>query len=585
MRTPSLQYLYMQKPITMVALICALAVLPWIGLSDFSTKGEPREAAVAVSMLQTGNWVLPGVYADEFAYKPPFTHWIMAVFSLPQGHVSEFTARLPSALAYIFLIGFTLFFFGERVKFQEAFIAALLLATCFEIHRAGLAARVDMVTTAFIVLSLYALYWWEERLELKGLPISIPLLLGCATLAKGPVGVVLPLFVFGVYLLVLKKYRPLVFFKALFYAGVSSLFLPLVWYVAAWRQGGDDFLNVVLAENFGRFFHIGHASLNYDLGHENGLWYNPAMLLAGFIPWSLLACFSLFGMKYRLPQGKLSSALQKAWTQIRSMEKLKLFSLVAAACILFFYSIPSSKRGVYIMPAYPFVALFLAEYLLHIATYREKVTRVFAGFLAATATLVFALAGAIMAGFDLASFAARFMHKAPSLIKVEAISKALASPDYLTVFILSAGLLALCSVFYHISKKNNLKVLYATIFLAFSINLLIDGVVMRSIHNESSAQPFAEHITKEYSLSHTNTYVMNNLKEYANLYGLNFYMNNTFLNFEKEQPESGYFLVAEKDADKATNRYAPRYHFHLLATSPWISDLNQKILLFQFHSY
>ena len=74
MRTPTLQYLYLQKPITMVIVICIISVLPWIGLGDFSTKGEPREAAVAVSMLETGNWVLPQVYANEFAYKPPLAH-------------------------------------------------------------------------------------------------------------------------------------------------------------------------------------------------------------------------------------------------------------------------------------------------------------------------------------------------------------------------------------------------------------------------------------------------------------------------------------------------------------------------------
>ena len=71
MRTPTLQYLYLQKPVTMMVVICIISVLPWIGLGDFSTKGEPREAAVAISMLETGNWVLPQSYANEFAFKPP----------------------------------------------------------------------------------------------------------------------------------------------------------------------------------------------------------------------------------------------------------------------------------------------------------------------------------------------------------------------------------------------------------------------------------------------------------------------------------------------------------------------------------
>ena len=160
MRTPTLQYLYLQKPVTMIIVICIIAVLPWIGLGDFSTKGEPREAAVAVSMLETGNWILPQVYANEFAYKPPLAHWLMAIASLPQGYVSEFTSRLPSALAFIILIGFTLVFFGKRLRFQQAFIATLLLITCIEIHRAAMTTRVDMLLTTFIVIGLYQLYRW-----------------------------------------------------------------------------------------------------------------------------------------------------------------------------------------------------------------------------------------------------------------------------------------------------------------------------------------------------------------------------------------------------------------------------------------
>ena len=163
MRTPTLQYLYMQKPVTLIVVICLLTVLPWIGLGDFATKGEPREAAVAVSMLEQGNWVLPHVYADEFAYKPPMAHWLMALFSYPQGEVTELTSRLPSALAFTVLVSGVLIFFGRRVtRFQEAFMAALILVTSIEIHRAAMTTRVDMLLTTFLTLGLFQLYRWED---------------------------------------------------------------------------------------------------------------------------------------------------------------------------------------------------------------------------------------------------------------------------------------------------------------------------------------------------------------------------------------------------------------------------------------
>ncbi|MDR1938429.1 MAG: glycosyltransferase family 39 protein [Tannerellaceae bacterium] len=568
----------------MVLVICALSVLPWIGMGDFATKGEPREAAVAISMLESGNWVLPEVYANEFAYKPPLAHWLMALFSLPQGYVSEFTARLPSALAYILLIGVTLFFFGQRVKFQEAFIGALLLFTCIEIHRAGMTTRVDMLLTTFTVLGLYALYLWEDCRELKGLPIVIPFLLGCAVLTKGPVGLILPLFVFGVYLLILRKYRLLVVFKALLYAGVSSLFLPLIWYVAAWKQGGDDFLNVVLAENFGRFFHIDNLDIHYDLGHENGVWYNAVTLLAGFIPWTLFFVFSLFGMNRRKPAQSFKAIPNALWQGFRSMEKLKQFSLVALICILFFYSIPSSKRSVYLMPAYPFIALFLAQYTLYITQYRTKITRIFAGFLVAVTSVVVVVAGLTMTGLiDPTALASRFTNRPSTLHTAETLTRMFTSPDGFTAGILVAALAALITVFCQMRKKINLKILYASIFLIFTINLLIDGVIMRGIRNGTSSRSFAERVMKEYPIDRQNTYVMNNLKEYANLYGLNFYLRNSFHNFEKMQPDTGYFFVAERDMEKVINRYAGVYTFTSLTSSEKeVGDLRQRIHLLSF---
>jgi 4-amino-4-deoxy-L-arabinose transferase-like glycosyltransferase len=568
----------------MVVIICALSVLPWIGMGDFSTKGEPREAAVAISMLESGNWVLPKVYANEFAYKPPMAHWLMAAFSLPQGYVSEFTARLPSALAFIILLGFTLFFFGERIKFQEAFIATLLLLTCIEIHRAGMTTRVDMLLTMFMVLGLYMLYRWENRLQLKGLPVVIPFLLGCAALTKGPVGIILPLFVFGVYLLILGKHRLITIFKALLYIGVSSCFLPLIWYVAAWKQGGDAFLDVVLAENFGRFFHLSNPAISYDLGHENGVWYNFVTLFAGFMPWTIFFFFSLFGLKLRWPEKSFVQVLKDSWKSIRSMEKIKLFSLVALVCIFFFYSIPSSKRSVYLMPAYPFIAVFLAQYTIYITEYRTLVTRLFAGFLALIITAVLLVVALTMAGWiDPVAIAGHYTDKASALDEVKVVVSSFDSPCWLTLSILSVVVAALITVFYQMRRKINIKMLYATIFLVFSINSVIDGIVMRGIRESSSSRLFAEQILKEYPLNKGNTYVMNNLKQYSNLYGLNFYMKNIFHNFEVDRPDTGYFLSGEKEMEKVLSHYGEAYRFDILACSEHpASEIRQKIVLAGF---
>lgn len=585
MRTSFLQNLYLQRPITLILFLCMLTVLPWIGLGDFSTKGEPREASVAISMMETGNYILPTSYANEFAYKPPMAHWLMAVCSLPQGYVSEFTARLPSALAFILMTGFVLGFFGKRIeKFQMAIITALLLITCIEIHRAAMTTRVDMLLTAFMVIGLIRLFRWEEMMELKGLPIAIPFLLGCAVLTKGPVGVVLPLFVFFVYLLALGKYRFRRIIKASLYVGVSAMFLPLIWYIAAWQQGGDSFLNVVLAENFGRFLHLETPEISYELGHERPVIYNFVTLISGFIPWTIMVFFSLFGITVCKPGKSFKQILTDCLRKIRTMDKVRLFSLIALVCILFFYSIPSSKRSVYLMPAYPFIAFFLSQYILYLAEYRTKVTKVFAVFLASVAAIVWiALLLTAFGVVDPAVITSQFTTKTEVLHTVNTIAGLLTSPDALTIVILLAVACALGTVCYQMCRKINLKILYATIGLMICIHFLIDGIIMRGERAGNSSRPFAEKIMNEFPLNKKNVFVVNNLREYANLYGMNFYMGNIFHDFEIEKPGAGYFLAGEKDMEKITLKYEGVYIFRPLAVTPEeIKDTRQKIVLSSF---
>lgn len=51
-----------------------ISVVLFLGFSLFNTKGEPREAVVALSMLQSGDWVSPINNGVDIAYKPPFFH-------------------------------------------------------------------------------------------------------------------------------------------------------------------------------------------------------------------------------------------------------------------------------------------------------------------------------------------------------------------------------------------------------------------------------------------------------------------------------------------------------------------------------
>ncbi len=564
MRTPGLQYLYLQKPFILILLVATLSVLPWIGMGEYYTKGEPREASVAVSMLEEGNWILPRVYADEFAYKPPFTHWIIAAFSLPSGEVTPFTSRLPSAIAFVIMIACCFFFFGRNLKGHKAFIACLLMITSFELHRAAMTSRVDMVLTALIVGGLVSLYYWEENKKTKGIPWYIPVLLGCAALVKGPVGILLPLLIFGIYLL-LMKYN---FWKVLLKTTIVAIlsFVPLfIWYYLAYREAGQDFLNVVWAENFGRLLGSEDVNIKYNLGHEEPFWYNFITLATGFIPWTLLIFFSLFGLKYtiRIPQIKI-------WKdKLLSMHKIKLFSLVAAVIIVLFYCIPMSKRSVYLMPAYPFIAIFMAQYILYIAEYHSRVNRFFAVFMGCLINIVaicclLALCGVL----NIAELSGHFVSRTKTIYDVKLFSDALSQPSFIYILLLIALFYSLFVLFYQLRKKNNLKIFYTVVGVYFMFGLLQDGVALPTFKNGTSVKPFITEIKKKYPLTKDNMYVMNNLLEYGNLYGPNFYLHNAFKNFEKELPESGYFFSTPGAMEKILPMYGDEYSFSLLDQTP-----------------
>ena len=117
-----------------ILILLALTFLPWLGCSPFNTKGEPREAIVAVSMLDSGNWILPESFGADIPYKPPFLAWCIALLSLLSGGVTEFTSRLPSAIAVIAMGVATYKFFkrssGSR---RRGGMTALLMVNCIEV--------------------------------------------------------------------------------------------------------------------------------------------------------------------------------------------------------------------------------------------------------------------------------------------------------------------------------------------------------------------------------------------------------------------------------------------------------------------
>lgn len=339
-----------------VFIVAAFLFVPWLGDTYFYSKGEPREAIVAVSMLQGGNWVLPLSYGDEMPYKPPFLAWLIAIFStlLSRGEVTEFTARLPSALAAAAMLTATFAIVRRRSGNWMAWLTMLVCATSFEVMRAATACRVDMVLTTCMVGGIYAMF------TMRGHPwrvLAAVLLLSGAVLTKGPVGALLPCLCVGLYMLASRQnfWRTLLTLTGIC---LASFIIPALWYWMAWRQGGDSFFALAWEENIGRLT----GTMSYD-SHINPWYYNVVSILAGMLPWTLPV---LVALCYR----SVRACVRTDWRSFVSRGGWPLLCAVSALTVFIFYCIPSSKRAVYLLPMYPFMAYGAAWVLLKIGQTR-----------------------------------------------------------------------------------------------------------------------------------------------------------------------------------------------------------------------
>ncbi len=540
----------------LILAIAAITILPFIGLTEFNTKGEPREAVVALSMINDGNWILPINNGGDIPYKPPFFHWLIALFSLLPGFVSEFTARLPSALALIIMVVTGYRFFARRGDEPTAFVASLLTLTAFEVHRAGMNCRVDMVLTACIVGSLYLLYRWYEK-GLKGVPWLAILCMSMGTLTKGPVGIILPCFVMGVFLLLRGERFWLTFGRFLLFA-VLACILPALWYVAAWQQGGNAFLELVKEENLGRFM----GKMTYE-SHENPFYYNFIMLIAGWIPWTLLLLISLPAL-----YTKRASLRHFSWKKI---SPLQLFTWLSFLLILFFYCIPKSKRGVYLLPVYPFMAYLLAQFFMWLTRCHVKPIKIFACIMGAIALLLVVAFGIVKAGW-VPNTLFHGKHAAENIQMLSALENC---HGVWVVLVLCALLLA---GVYALRKRNLLSALLV-IFVVFAS---LDGLFQPTALNTRSDRPLANRVKKDFIDQGEKVYMYTSI-DMLHFFGTNFYTGDKMGQFLRTKPDKGVLMIAAKDRKEFFETYSDYTFIPVERTKRRMSEMKDTVYFYRFN--
>lgn len=550
--------------------IAIILTLPWLGLGHFYTRGEPREALVAVAMMEQGNYILP-TFQGEFAFKPPMLHWLVALFSLPQGYVSEYTARMPSAIASIAMVFAFFAFYSRRVTPLKALTASLILMTCFEVHRAAMTCRVDMVLMAFTVGSMLALYKWIEN-GCRRLPLLASLLASGAILTKGPIGVILPCFSMVAYLLIRQERWQKTVVAGIKFITLSAI-IPIFWYIAAYHQGGEKFIQLVMEENFGRFL----GKMSYE-SHENGIFYNVVMLLAGFVPYTLIPAFGLFVIKWKMPNFRKSSLIN-LWNRFRSIDNARLFAIVTAICIFVFYCIPKSKRSVYLLPMYPFTALLLSDYIIYLYNEKRAVIRTFF-LLVASLAAIYSIGLIVLHNADL-SFLGDSRSSRRIICQMSELQRMPINAYYVAAVMLPAFVAAISLL---ISKKKANAILFGSIAIWTAMTLTLDSIMNPAIKNSVPDFQFAQS-AKVYQPDGRIYFYRPDGVFVETVYTVAFYLDDKIISYTGRTPlpNNGYIMVKEANKEKFLNDMADYNLSEIVVTSNEFTSFKGNLLLFEFN--
>ena len=334
------------RGVSLAVVIAAAAtlLLSNLGATDLWAPDEPRFAAIAEEVRASehgfSSWVLLRLNDEAYTQKPPLYYWLAALAGTASGRVTEVAARLPSALAGIATVGLTLHLgFQLFRQIPVGVWSAMILLTSFLFAHLARRAQLDVLLTLWETIAL----WSFSRLDRSSQSSTGALLvlhgaLGCAVLTKGPVGL-LPLAVIAVYLAWERRLSDFRRFAPIW--GLALSVGPaLLWITAATLMAPPGFFEEAVIDNLlGRFF--------AGTSHVRPFYYYAAQFPADFLPWTLLWPLAAVCAYRQLQNPAQSDSPASAWR----------FSIAWLGVFLVFFSLSAGKRGLYLLPAFPAVAL------------------------------------------------------------------------------------------------------------------------------------------------------------------------------------------------------------------------------------
>jgi 4-amino-4-deoxy-L-arabinose transferase-like glycosyltransferase len=349
-----------------VLLFLAIVAFYFYGLGHLPFVGpdEPRYAQVAREMFLRGDLITPTLGGRTWFEKPALLYWMM-ILSFKVFGVSEWAARLPSAVSGVLTIA-AVFVVGRRIEVDNAFEnklqgcalwSAVAAATMIGIVVFSQAASFDILLTMTTTwaLAFYFLYECSAVDEKpKGwLLAGFYCFIGLSLLAKGLVGIVIPVGVLGLFHLFERRLPLQKILLSLLWGLPLALIVAGSWYApVTWRHGWLFIDQFFIQHHFARY-----VSNKYH--HAQPVYYYLLVVPLLSLPWTPFLFTGLTQLKSRLWRGKNAIADRGD----RHLKLLMSLSLAWFLCPLIFFSFSGSKLPGYVLPMLPAGALLVGKQL------------------------------------------------------------------------------------------------------------------------------------------------------------------------------------------------------------------------------
>jgi 4-amino-4-deoxy-L-arabinose transferase len=331
----------------LILLFVVLIPLFALGVSNHGlwTPDEPRVAEIGREMALSGGWAVPVLNGRAFLEQPPLYYASIAGVFKIIGGASDGTARIPSAV-FAFATALTLFFLGKMLFGpRTGFFAAFIMATCGEYFRVAHWVVVDSALTFFVVLSLacfMAAYISPSGVRRSAFYVLCYVSCTLAFFTKGFIGVAIPAVAVLSFLVFDRNLKEIL--KMHLWLGiVIFLGMTLPWFLALWRQGGNEFLSAFFVHN-----HLERLA-GGSTGHNQPFYYYLTEFPVGFLPWSILVVPTLYRAFRK--QGDPGSS------------RGVLFGTCWFISGFLLLSFASTKRILYLMPIFAPIALLTSRYI------------------------------------------------------------------------------------------------------------------------------------------------------------------------------------------------------------------------------